>query len=130
MKIFGVCMVKYGYGQSCDRTLKLTVFEKWADGINWIYACQYRLTKIKSWSKVFLIGLLKNGCRQSGSGNLKLTLSKKKRQMEETNFLHAGTNSGKLKAESLILGGCSHGHGLLVHEALKSTLLSWFFKCW
>ena len=39
--------------------------------------------------------MVKNGCGQSGHGNLKLTVS---------DFLHAGTNSGKLKADSVIFG--------------------------
>ena len=35
------------------------------------------------------------------NGNLKLTYIKNE-QMEETNFLHAGTNSGKLKVDLTI----------------------------
>ena len=34
LNIFWVSMVKNGCGQSRDRTLKLTVFEEWSDGVN------------------------------------------------------------------------------------------------
>ena len=47
--------------------------------------------------------MVKNGCGQSGHRNLKLTVSKKK-QIEETDFLHAGTNSGKPKVDAMIFG--------------------------
>ena len=40
--------------------------------------------------------MVKNICGQSGNGTLKLTVSQKS---SITNFLHAGTNSGKLKAK-------------------------------
>ena len=33
-----------GFGQSGDKTLKFTVSEDWTDGINWFFACWYRLT--------------------------------------------------------------------------------------
>ena len=98
LKVLGVGMVKNGCGQSCDGTLKLTVSEEWTDGINWFFACWYRFTKIKSSSKFFWVGIVKNGCGQSGHGTLKLTVSSK------LVFLHAGTNSGKLKVNSMIFG--------------------------
>ena len=46
-------MVKNVYGKSVHETLKLTVSEEWTDGINWFFACWYRFTKTKSWSKYF-----------------------------------------------------------------------------
>ena len=53
---------------------------------------------IKMWLGFFGVGMIKNGCSQSGDGTLKLTVS------EEwtggiTNFLHVGTDSKKLKAD-------------------------------
>ena len=62
-------MVKSGCGQSCDRSLKLTVSEEWTGGINWFFVRSYRFLKIKSWSK-FLGGMVKNGCGQSGHETL------------------------------------------------------------
>ena len=55
------------------------VSEEWADGINRFFACWSRLTKIKSWSKLFSGGhvLFKNRCGQSCHGNLKLTVLQK-----------------------------------------------------
>ena len=55
-------LVKNGCGQSGDEALKLTLFEEWANGINWFYACWHRCTKIKRWSKNVWMGMVKNGC--------------------------------------------------------------------
>ena len=43
-KISEVGMVKNG----CDKTLKLTVFEEWADWINQVFTCWHRFAKVKS----------------------------------------------------------------------------------
>ena len=53
MKIFGVSMVKNGCGRFGDRALKLIVSEEGTKWINWFFACWYRFTKIKSWTKFF-----------------------------------------------------------------------------
>ena len=70
-------LVKNVCGQFGDGTLKLTVSEEWADGINLFFACWYRFTKFKSWSKNFCVGMVKNGCGQSGQQTLILTVSQK-----------------------------------------------------
>ena len=73
------------------------------------------------WLKVLGVSMGKDGYIQSGDGTLKLTLkwsdgtnwffarnSKinrlKNKQIKKTDFLHAGTDSGKLKVVSMILG--------------------------
>ena len=104
LKILGVGMVKNGYGQSCDVTLKLIVSGEWTDRINWVFACWYTFSKTKSWSKKYWVGIVKNGCGQSGHGTLKLILSQKWADPVDCFFLHAGTNSGKLKVDSMIFG--------------------------
>ena len=76
---------------SRDGALKLILSNEWTDGINWFFACWYRLTKIKSWANIYCVGMVKNRCGQSGHGTLKLTVSKTE-QMEETDLLHTGTN--------------------------------------
>ena len=55
--------------------------------------------------------------------NCKIDLYLKNELMEWSNFLHAGTISGKLKVNSVIFGWAwlKNGHGLLVHETLKSA---------
>ena len=59
------------------------------------------------------MGMVKNGCGQSGHGTLILTVIQK--WTDGMNwFLHAGANSGSLKVTSVILG-------LLVYETLKSA---------
>ena len=88
LKMLGVGMIKNGYCWSCGRTLKLSVSEEWTNGINWFFACWYRLTKIKRWSKKYGLGMVKNGCDQSDQRTLKLSLS--------------GTSSTKLKGDSII----------------------------
>ena len=98
LKVLGVGMVKNGCGQSYDGTLKLTVSEEWTDGINWVFACWYRFLKIKRWSNFFWVGVVKNGCGQSSYGNLKLGAS------SILVFFHVGTNSGKLKVNTMIFG--------------------------
>ena len=72
-KFFGVSMVKNGCGQSGHKTLKLTVSQKWTDGIKWVFACWSRF----SWFKLI-----------------------------QWFFGGHGLN----------------GHGLLVHETLKSAV--------
>ena len=52
---------------------------------------------------MFVVGMVKNGCDQSGHWNLKLTYLKSE-CMEWTDFLHAGANSGKLKIDLMIFG--------------------------
>ena len=73
-------MVKSGCGQSGYVTLKSTASEEWTwmdDGINWFFACWYMITKIKSWSKMFCLGMIKTGCGQSGHGMQKMNRWKK-----------------------------------------------------
>ena len=44
--------------------------------------------------------------------------------MKETDFLHVGTNQGKLKVDLMTfwLSMVKNDHGSLVHETLKSTV--------
>ena len=39
LKIFGVDMVKNGFGQSGHENSKLTLSQKWTEGINWLFGC-------------------------------------------------------------------------------------------
>ena len=57
--------------------LELTVSKEWTNGINLFFTCWYRFTRIKSLSKMFWVGMVKNWCGQSGHKTLKLTLSQK-----------------------------------------------------
>ena len=65
LEIFEVTMVKNEFGQFADGTLKMGVSEEWADNNRFFIllsflACWYRSIKIKSWSKVFWVGMVKN----------------------------------------------------------------------
>ena len=60
-KFFGWAFVKNGWGQSGHRTLKLTVSQKWADGIKGFFSFRYEFRKAKSWFNDFCVGVVKNG---------------------------------------------------------------------
>ena len=50
-------MIKNGYGQSGDGTLKLTLFEEWADGIGkMIFWMLIRVQKLKAGQNYFGCG--------------------------------------------------------------------------
>ena len=55
----------------------------------------------------FWLGIVKNGCQQSGLWTLKLTVSQGRADGINWFFLHTGTNSGKQKVDLMIFGG--HG---------------------
>ena len=82
---------------------KLTVSEKWTDGITDFLHVDTDSQKFKADQKNFWLGMVKNWCGQSGHGTLKLTVSQKW-IYEITDFLHASVNSGKLKVDSVIFG--------------------------
>ena len=84
MKRFWWGIFKNECSQSGLWTLKLTVSEEWTDGINWLFACWYVITKVKSWSKFFWMGMVKNGCGLSRHVTQKWTDGIK-------SFFHAGT---------------------------------------
>ena len=50
--------------------------------------------------KTFWVGIVKNGCGQSGHGTLKLMSE----LLELSDFLYAGVNLGKLNGVSIIVG--------------------------
>ena len=87
------------------------------------------LHKLKGDWKFLEWAFLKNGFGQSGSRTLKFTKSQKE-QIDLSNFFHAGTNSAKLKVDSIIwMGVVIRPLSLvrpwsLVHETLKSAV-SW-----
>ena len=58
---------------------------------------------IKSCRKIFDVGMVKNECGQPVDETLKLIVSQKWTD-EITDFLHAGTNSGQPKGDSMIFG--------------------------
>ena len=62
-------------GQSCDGTLKLTLSEERTNGINWFLVCSCRFITVKSWSKIYWVDMVKNGCGQSGHGTLIFNLT-------------------------------------------------------
>ena len=53
--------VKNGCGQSGHGTLKLTVSQKWKDGIKWFFSYWYKFREAKSWFNDFWVGMVKNG---------------------------------------------------------------------
>ena len=59
--------------------------------------------QIKMWLKIFAVGMVENGCGQSGDGTVKLTISQEWTD-GITDFLHVDTNSQKLKAYHKFFG--------------------------
>ena len=43
------------------------------DKINWFFTGLHKLMQIKTWLKIFGVGMAKNGCGQSGGWTFKLT---------------------------------------------------------
>ena len=59
----------------CPFHMKRTLSQEWNYTINWRFTWWYMI-KIKIWSEIFLLGIVKNMCDQSGHGTLNLNLSK------------------------------------------------------
>ena len=114
MKVFIICcvpqemlylgkMLFLGYrpnalSQSDCRIFKSTVSPEQIVETASFLACWYKFTKIKSWLKFFWLGMIKNGYGQSGLWTL-IWLYLKNEPMQLTDFLHACTNSCKLKGD-------------------------------
>ena len=77
--------------------------------------------KLKADQKDFGWAFVKNSCGQAGHGTLKLMVSQKWTDRIKW-FFHAGTNLGKLKVDSELVGMLKNGHVFLFHETLKSTV--------
>ena len=39
---------------------KMTISQKWTNGINWFFVCWYKLEKAESWFNDFWVGMVKN----------------------------------------------------------------------
>ena len=70
-----MCMAKNGCGQSGHRTLKLTVFQEWIDGMNWFFTCWSKLRKTKSCFNNFWVPVVKNWCGRLVHGTPKSAIS-------------------------------------------------------
>ena len=88
--------------QSSHGTLKLTVSEKWADGIKLFLHVGTDSRKGQADQNFCWVGMVKNGCGQSGDRTLKLTWSQKWAD-RITDFFHAGTGLGNLKIDCMSL---------------------------
>ena len=61
--------------QSDCTIYKITKSPEQINKIAWFSACWDQFKKIKFWSMIFLVGMVKNGCGQSGYETLKLNVS-------------------------------------------------------
>ena len=75
-KHFWVNMVKISHGESGHRTLKLTVFQEWIDGMNWYFARWCKSRKAKSYFNDFCVGMVRNGHGHLVHETLKSAVSK------------------------------------------------------
>ena len=55
-------MIRDGCVHPGQRTLKLTVFQEWVDGLNLFFACWCKFRKLKSNFNVFWVDVVKIGC--------------------------------------------------------------------
>ena len=124
LKFLGCAWSKIGCGQYGDRTLKLIVAAEWTDEINWIFACWYRFTKIESLSKVFFGEFGQKWVWPVCWQDSKIGYISKMNRWNKLTFLHAATNSRKLKLDSMAfwVGVVKNDHDLSVHETLKSAV--------
>ena len=86
-------MVKNGCAQSGRGTLKFTVSQIWADGINWFFACWYKFRKAKSWFIDFWVGMVKNGDGLLVHETLKSAVSPEWVYMNWADFLNADNDA-------------------------------------
>ena len=80
------------------------------------------IKKFGHFSKNIWVGIVKNGCDQSGHRTLKLNVFQELNElMEWTDILHANANSGKLKVISMIFGWAKSKMDManIVHETLQ-----------
>ena len=106
--------------------------------IPWFFACWYKITWIKSWSKIFCEDMVKNGSGQSGHGTLKLTVSQT--WIDGMNWYFACSSkfrTAKIYFNEFWVCIVRNGRGHSAHETLKSAVskewvykFSWFFACW
>ena len=91
--------------------------------IPWFFACWYKITWIKSWSKIFCEDMVKNGSGQSGHGTLKLTVSQT--WIDGMNWYFACSSkfrTAKIYFNEFWVGMVRNGRGHSAHETLKSAV--------
>ena len=124
-------MSQSALGQLDYRIFKLNIPLEQNDEIAWHFTVWYQFLESEIW-KILGVGVVKNGCGQSGHRLLKLALS------QEGMIFHANLNSGKLKVILIIIEWASGQNrcGLLGHGTVKSVVSqewfdesSWFFAC-
>ena len=125
------------YGPKCSQPIRLqsTISLEQICEIAWFFACWYKFNQIKSWLQNFWMGVVKNGCSQSGHDTLKLTVS----QEWIDGMIWFFTCWYKFrKAKSYFtdfsVSLVKNGHGHLLYETLKSAEwvyeLNWIFVYW
>ena len=61
--------------QSGCTIFQATISPEQLNEIAWFFACGYKFKQFESSSKMFWVGMVKNGCGQFGHGTLKLYLT-------------------------------------------------------
>ena len=150
MKTFIICCVPVeipylgkflflGYRPKCSQPIRLQDFliNHISRTNQWKVLWWYKLTYIKSWSKIFWLGMARSGYGQFGYGTLKLTVYLENEWWNELIFrMLVQIHIAKL-FHWFCVGVVRNEHGHFVHEILKSAgskewvyELSWFFGCW
>ena len=107
------------------------------DEIAWFFACWYKFLEIKSWLKNFGIGVVKNGCDQSGPRTLKLAGSQGIGRMIWCFAQWYKFRTVKSYSDNYWVDVVENECGLLSHGTLKFAVshewinqLGLFFACW
>ena len=90
--------------------------------IAWFFACWYKFIYIKNWSKILWLGMLRNGCGQSGHRTIKLTVSQE--LFDRMNWFFAcwcKLRKAKSYLTDFWVGLVKNGCDQLVCETVKSA---------
>ena len=127
--------------QSGCRIFKSSISSEQIDQTASFLACGYKHKKVKSWLKIFWLGMIKNEFDQSGLYHLWKWWYRKNELMELTDFLQVDIDLQKLKADQKCIGWAWSKMGVTIlfsgHRTQKVTLsqkwrdeINWFFACW
>ena len=114
----------------CSQTIRLQDFQiNYFSRTNWwdsLFFCMLiKIPKNEKLVESFWLGMVKIGCGQSGLRTLELTLFQK--WTDKVSCFFASRKLHKLKGDSNFfwegeVGVVINGHGLLIHETLKSAV--------
>ena len=95
-----VGIVENGLGLLGHGTVKSSVSQEWINELSWLFTCWYQFRKSENYFKNFWAVVVRTGHGLLGHGTPKYVSQNE--LMNWADFLHADTNSGKLKVSLII----------------------------